>query len=73
MNLPIQLSEIEIQKFIKTHKKVTGETLDYEKAKRQATKLMKLMILAVTKVPKSDKKKVTTTNNSQLRAFPFKD
>ena len=63
MNQPIQLSEIEIQEFIKTHKKVTGETLDYEKAKRQATKLMKLMILAVTKIPKSDKKKVDTTNN----------
>ncbi|MCA9375282.1 hypothetical protein KC622_03050 [Candidatus Dojkabacteria bacterium] len=73
MNQPIQLSEIEIQEFIKTHKKVTGETLDYEKAKRQATKLMKLMILAVSKVPKSDKKKVDTTNKSQLRAFPFKD
>jgi hypothetical protein len=60
MNQPIQLSEIEIQEFIKTHKKVTGETLDYEKAKRLATKLMKLMVLAVTTKPKPDKKKVDT-------------
>jgi hypothetical protein len=60
MNQPIELSEIEIQEFIKTHKKVTGETLDYEKAKRLATKLMKLMVLAVTTKPKPDKKKVDT-------------
>lgn len=63
MNQPLQLSKKEIEEFIKVHKKVSGELLGFDKAKEIATRLMELTVLIVTKVPKSDKKKVTTTNN----------
>jgi len=61
MNQPLQLSKYEIEEFIKVHKKVSGEDLDFEEAKRMATKLMRIMVLVVTKKPKSDNNKVTTT------------
>jgi hypothetical protein len=61
MNQPLQLSKYEIQEFIKVHAKVSGEVLDFEEAKKMATKLMRIMVLVVTKKPKSDNNKVTTT------------
>lgn len=61
MNQPLQLSKYEIQEFIKVHEKVSGEVLDFEEAKKMATKLMRIMVLVVTKKPKSDNNKVTTT------------
>lgn len=43
----ISLSKKEIEAYIKTHKSVTGKTLDYEEAKEQATRLMQLLVLSV--------------------------
>lgn len=43
----ISLSRKEIEAYIKTHKSVTGRTLDYEEAKEQATRLMQLLVLSV--------------------------
>ena len=62
MNQPLQLSKYEIQEFIKVHEKVSGEVLNFEEAKKMATKLMRIMVLVVTKKPKSDNNKVDTTN-----------
>ena len=60
MNQPLRLSKKEIIEFIKAHKEVSGEDLDFEKAEEMATKLMALTVFLVTKERKSDYNEVTT-------------
>jgi hypothetical protein len=43
----VVLSKKEIEEYIKTHKSVTGEVLEFEEAREQATRLMRLIILSV--------------------------
>lgn len=61
MNQPLQLSKKEIEEFIKVHKKVSGELLDFDEAKRLATNFMELTVLVVTKKSRSDNNETDTT------------